>query len=124
MRRLLAVLVLPALAIAGCSEIGDQISDSVNQAAAAVLEQAISDELAKAGIELDGPPDCSTDLSRTGSGLSGTGSCAATTADGQSARATFDGTLSSSGCTGALTVEVEGRTVVDLDQIPDCSVSL
>ena len=38
--------------------------------------------------------------------------------------AEFDGTLSSSGCAGTVTVEVDGRTVVDDQDVPDCSVQL
>lgn len=123
-RRSLLVLIVPLLIATGCSEVNDRISDSVNSAASNALADGIRDQLADAGIELDGDPDCSTDLSRDGATLSGTATCDATTSDGLDATADFDGTLSSSGCAGTVTVVVEGRTVVEGREIPDCSVSL
>lgn len=112
------------LAATGCSELSDRLDDSVNRIASDALEKAVKDELGRQGIQLDGDPDCSTDLSRDGASLTGDASCAATTAEGHNAQATFSGTLSGSGCSGSLEVVVEGRTVVDLAEIPDCSVSL
>ncbi len=116
------------LAVTACSEISDTISDGItdraNSVASNALEQGIREQLADAGIELDGDPDCSTDLSQDGTTLAGTADCAAMTVDGQDATATFDGTLSSSGCSGTVTIAVEGRTVVDSQEVPDCSVSL
>lgn len=124
MRRLLPFLILPLLAVVGCSDLADQVSDNVNAAASQALESGIRDQLRSAGIELDGTPDCSTDLSRDGLSLTGTADCSATTADGNGATATFDGTLSGSGCTGTITVVVDGRTVVESEEIPSCSIGL
>ncbi|NDL56262.1 hypothetical protein [Phytoactinopolyspora mesophila] len=124
MRRLLVVLVLPLLAVTGCSEITDRLSGSIDAAASRALEKGIQDQLAQAGIELQGKPDCATDLTRSGTSLAGTARCEARTTDGHAATATFDGTMSSSGCTGTVTVVVEGRTVVNAAEVPDCSVSL
>lgn len=124
MRRLLSIAAVSVLAVTGCSEISDQLSDSVNSAAARALEQGISQQLAEQGIELESGPECSTDMSRDGAALTGSASCDGTTTEGQSATATFDGALSGSGCEGTLTIEVDGERVVDAQQVPECSIEL
>lgn len=124
MRRLLFLLLVPLLAVTGCSELGDRLDDSVNSMAAKALEGGVRKQLADAGVQLESGPDCSTDLSREGVSLAGTASCSGVTVDGLNATATFDGTLSSSGCNGTVTVVVDGRTVVEAAEVPDCSVSL
>lgn len=103
---------------------GDRLSDSVNDMASRALENGIREQLAREGIELQSGPDCSTNMSREGVALDGTATCDGVTAEGQSVTASFDGTLSSSGCTGSVTVVVDGRTVVDAAEVPDCSVAL
>jgi hypothetical protein len=123
-RRLLLLLVVPLLAATGCSELGDRLSDSVNGIASRALENGVRQQLADAGIELQSGPDCATDMSRDGTQLTGSASCAGVTVDGQEATATFNGSLSSSGCTGTVTVVVDGRTVLNAAEVPDCSVSL
>jgi hypothetical protein len=92
--------------VCGCSEIGDRIDEATNDAAASALTNAVREELQRAGIELDGDPECSTDLDREGAGLTGTADCSGSTVDGQSATA----------------IEVDGRQIVDLPEIPGCSV--
>lgn len=124
MRRVLSIAAVSVLALTGCSEISDRISDSVNSMAADALERGLSQQLADHGIELASGPDCSTDLSRDGATLSGTANCDGTTTEGQNATATFDGTLSSSGCDGTVTVEVDGQRVVDAQRVPECAVDL
>lgn len=124
MRRFIVILGASALAIAGCSAIEEQIGDSVNELASQALASGVEARLAEAGIELDEGPNCDTDLDREGTTLEGTATCDAVTVEGQSARATFDGTLSSSGCTGSVRIEVEGETVVEGREVPDCSVQL
>ncbi|HEX6235362.1 MAG TPA: hypothetical protein VFZ63_19690 [Jiangellaceae bacterium] len=123
-RRLLPLLAVPVLVFSGCSEINDAIDSGINSVAEQALEQGIRKQLADAGIELTSGPDCSTDLSREGATLDGTASCDGTTVDGDDVSATFDGTLSSSGCSGTISIAVGGRTVVDGQEVPDCSVSL
>jgi hypothetical protein len=123
-RRLLALAVIAVLAVAGCDQVGDQLDQATNDAAEEVLTDAVREQLSQAGIELEGDPDCTTDLSRDGTTLTGTAECAGTTVDGLNATAMFDGTLSTSGCEGSLAVEVDGRQVVDLAEIPGCSVEL
>lgn len=123
-RRLLLLLVVPLLAATGCSELGDRLSDSVNGIASRALENGVRQQLADAGIELQSGPDCATDMARDGTQLTGSASCAGVTVDGQEANATFNGSLSSSGCTGTVTVVVDGRTVLNAAEVPDCSVSL
>jgi hypothetical protein len=122
-RRLVAGIVVLLIVIPGCSEVGQRIDDATNDAAANALESALSERLAEAGIELSGEPECTTDLDRDGTTLTGTADCAATTSDNRTAAATFDGTLSGSGCAGSLVVTIDGETVVDLAEIPDCSVA-
>jgi hypothetical protein len=123
-RRQLLLLVVPVLAFAGCSEINDAIDDSINDVAEQALEEGIRQQLDNAGIQLESGPDCSTDLSRDGASLTGTADCGGTTVEGQDVTAEFDGILSSSGCTGTITVAVDGQTVIDGQEVPDCSVSL
>lgn len=124
MRRFLVVLGVVALAITGCSAIEDQIDDSVNEVASEALAAGVEARLAEAGIELEEDPNCDTDLERDGTTLSGTATCDAVTVEGRSAHATFDGRLSSSGCSGSVTIEVDGETVVEGREVPDCSVQL
>lgn len=123
-RRFSVIFGTVALAVAGCSAIEDKIDSSVNDLASQALSTGVESRLAEAGIELEGSPDCQTDLDRDGGALSGTATCDAVTVEGRSARATFDGTLSGSGCTGIVTIEVEGEVVVDGREVPDCSVQL
>jgi hypothetical protein len=118
------LLAVPVLVFSGCSEINDAIDSGINSVAEQALEQGIRKQLADAGIELTSGPDCSTDLSRDGATLDGTATCDGTTVDGDDVSATFDGTLSSSGCSGTISIAVGGRTVVDGQEVPDCSVSL
>ena len=93
MRRLLPALAVIVVVVTGCSEIGDRIDEATNDAAASALTNAVREELQRAGIELDGDPECSTDLDREGVGLTGTAECSGSTVDGQSATASFDGTF-------------------------------
>ncbi|HEX6338159.1 MAG TPA: hypothetical protein VFZ85_14450 [Jiangellaceae bacterium] len=123
-RRLLPLLAVPVLAFAGCSEINDAIDGSINDVAEQALEDGIRRQLDDAGIQLESGPDCSTDLSRDGASLTGTADCGGTTVEGHDVAAEFDGTLSTSGCTGTITVVVDDRTVVDGQEVPDCSVNL
>lgn len=123
-RRIFPLLIVPVLAFAGCSEIDDAIDDSINDVAEQALEEGIRQQLDNAGIQLESGPDCSTDLSRDGASLTGTADCGGTTVEGQDVTAEFDGTLSSSGCTGTITVVVDGETVVDGQEVPDCSLNL
>jgi hypothetical protein len=116
--------VVALVAMCGCSEVGQRIDEATNDAAAQALEAAISERLGDAGIELSGDPECSTDLDRDGTALTGTADCTATTSDNRTATASFDGTLSTSGCEGTLTVVIDGQTVVDATEVPGCSVAL
>jgi hypothetical protein len=123
-RSRLVFLVVALVAICGCSEVGQRIDEATNDAAEQALEAAISERLVDAGIELSGDPECSTDLDRDGTALTGTADCTATTSDNRTATASFDGTLSTSGCEGTLTVVIDGQTVIDATEVPGCSVAL
>ncbi|WP_129710989.1 hypothetical protein [Haloactinopolyspora alba] len=96
----------------------------MNDVAASALESAVSARLSEAGINLQDGPDCDTDVTRDGSELTGTANCDGTATDGRAVRAEFDGTLSGSGCEGSLELYVDDQSIAQLDQIPDCSVSL
>jgi hypothetical protein len=82
----------------------------------------VRDRLAEEGIELDGDPECTTDMNLDGVDLTGTAECTGTTTDGRSAKANFDGTLSPGSCEGSFVIEVDGEQVVDLTEIPGCSI--
>jgi hypothetical protein len=124
MRQLIVGMVVLLIALPGCSEVGQRVDEATNDAAANALESALSERLADAGIELSADPECTTDLDRNGTTLTGTADCTATTAENQTATATFDGTLSTSGCEGSLVVTIDGEAVIDLAEIPGCSVTL
>ena len=124
MRRFIVILGVATLALAGCSAVEDKINDSVNEVASEALASGVEARLSEAGIELEQSPTCETDLSRDGTTLSGTATCDATTTDGRAARPVFDGTLSGSGCSGSVTIEVDGEVVADGREVPDCSVQL
>jgi outer membrane murein-binding lipoprotein Lpp len=121
---MIVILAAAVIAVAGCSAIEDQISGSVNTLASEALEKGVKARLADAGVELQDGPNCETDLDRDGTALAGTATCDAVTVEGRSARALFDGTLTSSGCTGTVTIEVDGQVVVEDREVPECSVQL
>ena len=113
----IAVLVMPA-----CSDVGEQVDQATNDTVARALAANVRDRLADEGIELDGDPECTTDMNMEGVDLTGTAECTGTTTDGRSATATFDGTLSPGSCEGSFVIEVNGEQVVDLNEIPECSI--
>ncbi|HEY9411860.1 MAG TPA: hypothetical protein VIP77_19935 [Jiangellaceae bacterium] len=125
MRRLLTALALPLIVVApvlaGCSE---QIDQTINNLASKALDAGIRDELDRVGITLADDPECTTDFNRDGTTLTGNADCTAETTGGEAVDATFDGTLEPSGCSGSLVVSVAGEQVVDVAEIPDCSVNL
>lgn len=124
MRRLSVIIGATVLVVSGCSAIEDRISDSVNEVASEALASGVEARLTEAGVQLEEGPNCDTDLVRDGTTLSGTATCDGVTSDGHAAHALFDGTLSSSGCTGAVTIQVAGEVVVEGREVPDCSVQL
>jgi hypothetical protein len=120
--RLLAVLAVVVLVMPACSEVGEQIDQTTNDTVARALAANVRDRLAEEGIELDGDPECTTDMNVDGVDLTGTAECTGTTTDGRSAKANFDGTLSPGRCEGSFVIEVDGEQVVDLTEIPGCSI--
>jgi hypothetical protein len=120
-RILLPLIALTALSVSACSE---QLDQAANDVASKALERAITSQLDNYDVGLKGDPDCSTDFERNGTTLTGDASCDGTTSDGKGVTAKFDGTLSTSECSGSLTVQVDGETVADMAEIPDCSVNL
>ena len=120
--RLLSVLAVVVLLMPACSEVGEQVDQATNDTVARALAANVRDRLAEEGIELDGDPECTTDMNLDGVDLTGTAECTGTTTDGRSATATFDGTLSPGSCEGTFVIEVDGEQVVDLTEIPGCSI--
>jgi hypothetical protein len=120
LRLLLAVAVL--VVVPACSEVGEQVDQATNDTVARALAANVRDRLAGEGIELDGDPECTTNMNLEGADLAGTAECTGTTTDGRSAKATFDGTLSPGSCEGSFVIEVDGEQVVDLTEIPECSI--
>jgi len=102
--------------------VGEQVDQATNDTVARALAANVRDRLADEGIELDGDPECTTDMNMEGVGLTGTAECTGTTTDGRSAAVTFDGTLSPGSCDGSFVIEVDGEQVVDLTEIPGCSI--
>ena len=121
-RRLLELLAVAVLVLPACSEVGEQVDQTTNDTVARALAANVRDRLAEEGIELDGDPECTTDMNLEGVDLTGTAECTGTTTDGRSAKATFDGTLAPGSCEGSFVVEVDGEQVVDLSEIPGCSI--
>lgn len=121
MRRLLILVPLIVLAVTSCSE---QVDQAANDLATSALERAVTAQLDDAGVALQDAPDCSTDLTRDGTSLSGDANCDATASDGRSVRAEFDGTLSGSGCSGSLDVYLDDESIAQVAEIPDCSINL
>jgi hypothetical protein len=120
--RLLAVLAVVVLVMPACSEVGEQVDQATNDTVARALSANVRDRLAEEGIELEGDPECTTDMNLDGVDLTGTAECTGTTTDGRSAKANFDGTLSPGSCEGSFVIEVDGEQVVDLTEIPGCSI--
>lgn len=124
MRRFLLPAVLlaaGAFALPACSV---ELDQGLNDLAAVALEDAVTRQLSEAGITLESGPDCTTNLDRDGASLSGDADCTGTAVDGRAVRASFDGTLSSSGCSGSLGVFLDDETVAQVSEIPDCSVNV
>jgi hypothetical protein len=119
--RPIVLLTAGILALTACSE---QLDQGLNDLAATALEDAVTRQLSEAGITLESGPDCTTDLNRDGSSLSGDANCSGTAVDGRDVRAEFDGTLSSAGCSGSLGVFVDDEAIAQVDEIPDCSVNV
>jgi hypothetical protein len=121
-RILLPLLAAAVLAVPACSDIGEQVDEATNDTVARAIAANVRDRLAEEGIELDGDPECTTEMNLDGVDLTGTAECTGTTTDGRSAIATFDGTLSPGSCEGSFVIEVDGEQVVDLAEIPECSI--
>jgi hypothetical protein len=124
MRRLLPFLAVAVLVVAACSEVQERVDQTTNDTVARALAANVRERLAEVGIELEADPECTTDMDLDGVDLTGTAECTGTTTDGRSATAMFDGTLSPGSCEGSFVVEVEGERVVDLTEIPGCSIEL
>lgn len=123
MRRPTILLPLIALTLLGASACSEQLDQAANDVASEALERAITSQLENHSVTLEDGPDCDANFDRDGTTLSGDANCAGTTSDGQAVDATFDGTLSTSSCSGSLNVQVDGEAVAEVAEIPDCSVN-
>jgi hypothetical protein len=114
------------VAAAGCSGGSDSAADGGNgisgSAGAVAVEKVVAEQLARNGVSLETGPVCTPDLDRQGSSLSGTVECIGTTTDGRDVNASFEGSLSTSGCDGTLVVMVGAERVVDVAAPEGCSV--
>ena len=135
--RLTAVICLPVLlALSACGAVEDKarsaassaVNKGVSAAAEAIVASAFTEAATKAGVTLDGNPDCSSDLDTDVKGLTvkGTVTCAATTDKGKAASSTFKGVIavgsSATSCKGRFVLKVDGKAKVDKD-VDVCEVA-
>lgn len=125
-RSLLGLAVCVPLALAGCSEAEQRVEQAADEltdrAATAAVNDLVTEELEKAGVTLKEGPDCTPDLNRDGTTLSGTVNCNGITTDDLGVVADFSGSLSPSGCDGQLVVTVGEAKKVDLKAPADCNI--
>jgi hypothetical protein len=125
-RSLLGLAVCVPLALAGCSEAEQRVEQAADEltdrAATAAVNDLVTEELEKAGVTLKEGPDCTPDLNRDGTTLSGTVNCTGITTDDLGVVADFSGSLSPSGCDGQLVVTVGEAKKVDLKAPADCNI--
>lgn len=125
-RSLLGLAVCVPLALAGCSEAEQRVEQAADEltdrAASAAVNDLVTEELEKAGVTLKEGPDCTPDLNRDGTTLSGTVNCNGITTDDLGVVADFSGSLSPSGCDGQLVVTVGEAKKVDLKAPADCNI--
>jgi hypothetical protein len=121
-----------ALLLAGCQAAQDAVNEAAQSASEATATAAgkaigtsVTARLKQAGVTLDGPPDCTPDLTVDGLTVTaeGTVDCTATTQDGKAVAASFSGSLSPTSCIGTLTITVEGRDPITVPKIDGCRIA-
>jgi hypothetical protein len=119
-----AVAALTFLAATGCSAVEQATEKVTSEAAERAIAESIGPVLERVGVKLDGTPTCTTDLDAVDgeSVLAGTVSCTGKTTKTEPVKATFDGRLTVSSCTGSLSVSVGGKEVVSTPDLPACSL--
>jgi hypothetical protein len=127
-RRLcVAVALVAALSACGAVEnkaksvASSAVNKGVSTAAEGIVGSAFTETLSKAGITLDGDPDCSSNLTTDVKGLTVKGSvdCTGKTTKGDSATARFNGVIAvgsdSTSCKGHFVVKVQGKARLNKD---------
>jgi len=136
---LLVVVALSAalaLSLAACDQaqgVVDQAAGVARQAAesatadaaSAAIGTATAKALSSTGITLVSPPDCTSDLTVDGVAVkaSGTVTCVARTTDRRAVRSVFDGSLTPKSCVGSLTISIQDREPIKIDQVDGCRIA-
>ncbi|WP_147304705.1 hypothetical protein [Thermasporomyces composti] len=125
MRRLTLVGAAFALLSSGCGTVEEAVGQVSAEAAARAIGGTVGRLLADHGIRLDGKPRCSADMSvvEGDAALDGTVRCTGRTSTGQDIEATFDGSVSTTSCTGSLIVTVGGRQIIQTPDLPACELA-
>ncbi len=127
--RRLCVAVALVVALTGCGAVENKaksvastaVNKGVSTAAEGIVAGAFTETLSKAGITLDGDPDCTSDLTTDVKGLTVKGSvdCTGKTTKGDSASARFNGVIAvgsqATSCKGHFLVKVQGKARLDKD---------
>ena len=127
--RRLCVAVALVATLTGCGAVQDKaksvassaVNKGVSTAAEAVVAGAFTETLSKAGLSLDGDPNCSSDLTTDVKGLTVKGSvdCTGKTTKGDAATATFNGVIGvgtdATSCKGHFLAKVQGKARLDKD---------
>lgn len=125
MRRGALAGAMLALVVSGCGTVEEAVGQVSTEAAARAIGGTVGRLLADHGIRLDGNPRCSADMSlvKGEATLDGMVRCTGQTSTGQDIEASFDGSVSTSSCTGSLTITVGGRQVVQTPDMPGCELA-
>jgi hypothetical protein len=122
-------VVATAAALTGCGTVENKaksvassaVNKGVSTAAEAIVASAFTETLSKAGLALEGDPDCSSNLETDVKGLTVKGSvdCTGKTTKGDAASARFNGVIAvgsaSTSCKGHFLVKVQGKARLDKD---------
>lgn len=128
----LVVIVAIGLSLGGCQTAKDAVNEAAQSASQATSTAAgkaigasVTARLKEAEITLAGPPSCTPDLKVDAVAVTaqGTVECTATTQDGKSVEATFEGSLSPTSCIGTLTIAVQGRDPITVPKIDGCRIA-
>jgi hypothetical protein len=124
MRRVALVGAVLALVTSGCGTVEEAVGQVSAEAAARAIGGTVGRLLADHGIRLDGKPRCSADMSvvEGSTTLDGTVRCTGRTSTGQEIEANFDGSVSTTSCTGSLTITVGDKQVVQTPDLPACEL--
>jgi len=123
-RRVAALAILPALAIAlpacgAVDKIKDEVNNAVGDAASGVVLTQVRDELKQAGVDLKSGPDC-----KDTAGGSGDKSinivCTGETKDGEQVRGNFKASIDGTNCAGSISLKVGDKDVIPAQTLNPC----